>query len=110
MGKASQHLSPPFKWKDLNTETWTNDFAGLSPYPKLYLQTEFDAHRVNNSRLTASQSINCLGLSASVVTVFLHPQSPFHLTRSKEQDHCIKQHGIHYRTMDQTFLLPVNTN
>ena len=69
-GRASQNLSPPFKRQDLNTETWTNDFAGSIPYPKLYLRTEFDAHRVNNSRVTASQSFNRLGLSASFVTVF----------------------------------------
>ena len=83
-GRASQNLSPPFKRQDLNMETWTIDFVGLIPYPKLHLRTEFDAPRVNNSRLTASHSFNRLSLSASFVT-FLHPQSPFRLIQSKEQ-------------------------
>ena len=69
-GRASQNLSPSFKRQDLNMETWTNDFTGSIPYPKLYLRTEFDAHKVNNSRVTASQSFNRLNLSASSVTVF----------------------------------------
>ena len=35
-----------------------------------------------------------------VLSLFLRPQPPLRLIRSKEQDYCIKQHEIHYRTMD----------